>query len=179
MEKIIKCRKCDLYENQEPLLEIEEKNTDIMFLGMSAVKIKKNGIKSPLAKDTRTGKMIKEIEELAGKEVWKSNMTRCLPLDKKGKIRAPKKIELMACYENYRYEIKIKNPKIVVLLGAQVSGFILDRKIVFPKLNDCFSYEYIEKDGIKYLAVHHPSYILKTKSNIRERYKDVIASLIK
>lgn len=179
MKKINNCEKCNLYKNQKPILDENFKNTNVMFLGMSAVKIKEGKIQEPLAKDTRTGGVIEEIEKLAKKKVWKSNMVKCLPLDRNYIIRAPKKIEMETCYENYSYEIKIRNPKIVVLLGKDVSSFILEKEIIFPELDENFKYEYVEKEGIKYLAVHHPSYILKKKQNIRERYKFVIANLIK
>lgn len=172
------CRKCDLYKNQRPILDESFKETDVMFLGISAVKIKNENMGYPLAKDTRTGKIVEEIEKLAEKEVWKSNLVKCLPLDKNYKIRAPKKLEMEACYENYVYEIKIRNPKLVVLLGKDVSNFILKKETVLPKLDENFEYEYIQKDGIKYLAVHHPSYILKMKIDIRERYKTIIANLM-
>lgn len=179
MKKIKNCKKCELCENQNPLVEEREKNTDIMFLGVSAVLIKEGKIKNPLGEDTRTGKLIKEIEILGEKEGFKSNLVKCLPLDEINKIRKPNKREMKCCYENYLYEIEIKKPKKIVLLGRDVAEFILGKDLDFPKLVDEFLYISVEKDGIKYLPVHHPSYILRTKINIRERYKMIIGEFIK
>lgn len=179
MNEIKSCKKCDLYKNQVPLLDEEKMESTSMVLGVSAVKIKEQMIKKPLGKDTRSGKVIYEIEELAKVITYKSNIVKCLPLDKNNAIRKPSKAEMKCCYENYINEINIKKIYRVVLLGREVSEFILDKKINFPKLEDKFTYEYIEKDGIKYLAVHHPSYMLRMKKDIRDRYKEVIADFIK
>lgn len=179
MEKIKQCRKCELYKNQNPLLDEEKKEVGSMFLGVSAVKIKEKMIKKPLGKDTRSGKVIYEIEELAQINIYKSNIVKCLPLDKNNKVRNPSKLEMKCCYENFTNEIKIKKISKVVLLGKDVSSFILDKKIEFPKLKEGFNYECFEKDGIKYLAVHHPSYMLRKRKDMQDRYKEIIADFIK
>lgn len=179
MNEIKNCRKCNLYKNQNPLLDEEKVESTSIVLGVSAVEIKNQMIRKPLGKDTRSGKIIHEIDELAKVITYKSNIVKCLPLDKNNTIRKPSKAEMKCCYENYINEINIKKISRVVLLGREVSEFILDKKIEFPKLDEKFTYECIEKKGIKYLAVHHPSYILRMKKDVRDRYKEVIANFIK
>lgn len=185
MKKIFECKKCRLYKNQLPLVEEERKNTDVMFLGISAIKIKEKNIKAPLASDTPTGKCIVLIENLANKICVKSNLVKCLPLDSENKVKIPTREEIKSCYCNFLYEVKIKKIKKVVLLGKDVIKGVLNIDAKFPSLKKIedidkeFYYKTIKKDGILYMLAHHPSYILKFKKEIREKYNNLLRDFIK
>ena len=97
-ENIIeKCNKCNISCNQKPLIDILRKS-DIMFVGISA-KMKETEDEIPLSENTNSGKLIKMIEERLLEEninilCYRSNMVKCVPLDKEGKIRYPNSLEI-------------------------------------------------------------------------------------
>lgn len=112
LKQIKQCQKCNLYQNQPPLIE-ECEACDVMWVGLSAKKITDNkGM--PLAPSTNTGKIIAEIEETIGLDKsYKTNLVKCAPLDDNSKLRYPKKEEVGVCIENLIVEIKYLQPKVI------------------------------------------------------------------
>ena len=144
---ITKCNKCSISCNQKPLVE-NMRESDIMFLGISA-KMKETEDEIPLSENTNSGKLIKMIEERLLEEnsnisCYRSNMVKCVPLDKEGKIRYPDSLEIENCIDNLVYELSIVKPKVVILLGRLVEKH-LKKKII--------------ELGYNTITIHHPSYI--------------------
>ena len=83
------CKCCDIAERySNPDTKIS--NTyDILWVGISA----KIGEK-PLSEATNTGKLVKQIEAACGKPVYKTNLVKCPPVDKNGKLRYPNRTEI-------------------------------------------------------------------------------------
>ena len=82
------------------------------------------------------------------------------------------------CYPNLDYEISILKPKIVFLLGKKVSSYILKKNGIHQiKFDDNFKYEIFEIEGIKYIPIHHPSYILVYKRKLIEQYVQSIRNI--
>lgn len=155
---ITKCNRCSISCNQKPLVENMRKS-DIMFLGISA-KIKEKEDEMPLSENTNSGKLIKMIEERLLKEnnnlsCYRSNMVKCVPLDKEGKIRYPDILEIENCIDNIVYELSIVKPKVVVLLGRLVEKH-LKKKIV--------------ELGYNTITIYHPSYIYVYRKKEIEKY---------
>jgi uracil-DNA glycosylase len=160
-EKVRKCRACDLYLNQFPVLDIT-KSSNVFWVGLSSVMFTEEEIKLPLSPNTRSGSLIHEIEEPFQDTVsfYKTNIVKCLPL-LNDKIRYPSKREIEKCYPNLLDEIKELKPKIVFLLGKIVSDYVLNE--IFIKsylLDDTFNYQSYLHEGIVYIPIHHPSFIL-------------------
>ena len=156
--RITKCNRCNISCNQKPLVDILRKS-DIMFLGISA-KIKETEDEMPLSENTNRGKLIKMIEERLLEEnsnisCYRSNMVKCVPLDKEGKIRYPDILEIENCIDNLVYELSIVKPKLVVLLGRLVEKH-LKKKII--------------ELGYNTITIHHPSYIYVYRKKEIEKY---------
>jgi len=78
-----------------PLLDEYKDECDVMWVGLSAKKIKEKKYSYPLASDTNSGKVILEIEKmLPNISFYKTNLVKCLPLNEKGKIRYPNNHEI-------------------------------------------------------------------------------------
>ena len=158
-ENIIeKCNRCSISCNQKPLVDNMRKS-DIMFLGISA-KIKEKEDEMPLSGNTNSGKLIKMIEERLLEEnsnisCYRSNMVKCVPLDKEGKIRYPYSLEIENCIDNLVYELSIVKPKVVVLLGRLVEKH-LKKKII--------------ELGYNTITIYHPSYIHVYRKKEIEKY---------
>ena len=156
--RITKCNRCSISCNQKPLIDSFRKS-DIMFVGISA-KMKETEDEIPLSENTNSGKLIKMIEERLLEEnsnisCYRSNMVKCVPLDKKGKIRYPDSFEIENCIDNLVYELSIVKPKVVVLLGRLVE------KHLKKKINEL---------GYNTITIYHPSYIYVYRKKEIEKY---------
>ena len=135
------------------------RKSDIMIIGISA-KMKETEDEIPLSENTNSGKLIKMIEERLVEEnnnllCYRSNMVKCVPLDKEGKIRYPNSLEIENCIENLVYELSIVKPKVVVLLGRLVEKH-LKKKII--------------ELGYNTITIYHPSYIYVYRKKEIEKY---------
>lgn len=144
---ITKCNRCNISCNQKPLVD-KLRKADIMLVGISA-KIKETEDEIPLSENTNSGKLIKMIEERLLEEnnnisCYRSNMVKCVPIDKEGKIRYPDILEIENCIDNIVYELSVVKPKVVVLLGRLVEKH-LKKKII--------------EQGYNTITIYHPSYI--------------------
>ena len=109
------CIHCDIagrYSNPDTKIS----NTyDALWVGISA-KIREE----PLSETTNTGKLVKQIEAACGKPGYKTNLVKCPPVDKNGKLRYPNQAEIDCCFKNLFAEIAEVKPKVVILLGEKV-----------------------------------------------------------
>ncbi len=159
LKELAKCRDCHLFLNQLPLID-KKAECDVMWVGLSAKKVKDLKKNYPLEEDTNSGKIIKEIEDaLPNVKYYKTNLVKCLPLDDKGKIRYPNNEEMNACINNLMKEIEYLKPKIVFLLGNNVAFFVE---------------KYIRKNNINlninFKKIEHPSYIYIYKRKNKQNY---------
>ena len=172
------CRECLLYKNQTPLLDTSE-NTNVFWVGLSAVKVKDTNTSKPLDANTRTGMLIEQIEEqIGGVSFYRTNLVKCFP-ESVGKIRYPTQKEMSCCFPNLVSELNNLSPKVVVLLGKQVADYVFKHygKNSYS-LNNCFSYEAYKVDGVSFIPVHHPSYILIYHRRNLNKYVDEISNII-
>lgn len=159
IEKIRNCRKCKLYKNQEPLVD-KKYECDVMWVGLSAKKVEDVNKNYPLENNTSSGKIIEEIEKKRDDlTFYKTNLVKCLPLNEEGKLRYPTENEMEMCIKNLLMEIRELKPRVVFLLGNNVSKFVT---------------KYCEKNSIKtdvkVFSVEHPSYICVYKRKNKDAY---------
>ena len=173
IEEIAKCKKCNLYKNQLPLLDRQKETCDVMWVGLSAKQIKDPNYSFPLAPDTNSGKLVYEIEEMLPKvSFYKTNIVKCVPLNKSAKIRYPKREEIFVCIPNLIKEIEIMRPKVIFLLG----GLVTKSFNSYVKNNKQYNYLL---DDYNIVSIKHPSYIAIYKRKFKNVYKDEVCSLIK
>ncbi len=165
---ITNCTRCTLCKNQKPLLDNERK-VDVMWVGISAKRIKNIETETPLQADTNTGRLVADIEaECPDLQFYKTNLVKCLPLDEGGKLRHPSSFECSLCYPNLLEEIQRVRPQVIFLLGGKVTKFIMG-KIGIKVLKLSYDYEAFQHNNKWYVPIHHPSYI----SIYRRKEKDV------
>ena len=163
LKEISKCSKCNLCNNQKPLLDKKYK-CDVMWVGLSAKKVNDVNESIPLCNDTNSGKIIELIEnELPNLNFYKTNLVKCLPLDESNKLRYPFISEMNFCVDNLLLEIKKLEPKIIFVLGKKTYDFI----------SEYFSKNMIDMNKVVY--IEHPSYIYVYKrKNVADYVKKVI-----
>ncbi|WP_457618013.1 uracil-DNA glycosylase family protein [Lutibacter sp.] len=177
MLRIKNCHNCDLYKNQKPLLQNRFNNTDVMFVGLSAVKTDSVLYDEPFSKTSKSGGLLRGIaKSIPEHKIYFTNMVKCLPL-LNDKIRYPNSKELSACFQNLEIEIDEIKPKKIVLFGKKSSSFV-SKRFNLKFNNKGFVFPVSEYKGIKFMDAYHPSYILIYKRNSIFEYKKNIVDFI-
>lgn len=172
------CHKCNLYKNQEPLLQNKISNSDTIFVGLSAIKTDNVDCDEPFSITSRSGKLLRGIAEKSPKnEIYFTNIVKCLPLSNE-KIRYPKNKEILACSENFKYEIEVIKPKKIILFGKKVSTHV-SKMFKFDFKNSSFDFPVGKYKGIEFMDAYHPSYMLIYKRKYINKYEKNIINFIK
>lgn len=112
--------------------------------------------------------MLKAIG-LLREQVFIANIVKCRPPAN----RLPLPIEVEACLPNLRAQIRIMNPRIIVLLGALSSQTLVDPSIRVTRDRG----KWFEKDGRQYLVTFHPAAVLRDESGKKRLLLDDFRSL--
>lgn len=171
------CQACGLYCHQKPLTE-PLRASEVVCVGLSA---KLSSCKDEIPLDPRTisGHLIAQIEKAVGSTFYKTNLVKCVPLDETDMLRYPTNDEMARCIPHLKGEIEEVQPKVVLLLGNKVaSGVAKHRNMVTPKFNG-YQYQSVEHNGVKYIAIQHPSYIYVYKRKEIQQYIDAVVDIIR
>ncbi|MGL5870727.1 uracil-DNA glycosylase family protein [Clostridium chrysemydis] len=177
LERIKQCKNCSLCINQEPLLD-KESSCEVMWIGLSAKKVEDIECDIPLSKETNSGEVLYEIESMC-KDIgtYKTNLVKCLPLDENKKLRYPNRKEIDSCFENIINEINTLKPKLIFLLGTQVTTSI-ERNLKIKLIKDDNNIKVGQYNETKVVSVYHPSYVCSYKRKYRGEYIQQITSII-
>jgi uracil-DNA glycosylase family 4 len=165
------CKACGLYLNQLPVFD-DQRISDVFWVGLSAVRFDDGQDKRPLSALTPSGSLVHKIEQPFKSllKFYKTNLVKCVPM-KADRIRYPLEHEMEKCLPNFEWEIEELKPKTVFLLGKQVATFVLKRmKKGLPSLDDDFHYGSTRVNGIDFVPIHHPSYILIYRRKVIDQY---------
>jgi DNA polymerase len=172
------CQACGLYRNQLPLFD-DIQYAQVFWVGLSAVQIMGCHKGQPLSPETKSGALIEEIEKPLTNQLafYKTNLVKCLPLNN-GSIRYPKQGEMKKCSSKFDMELRALNPSLVFLLGKQVASFVFKRYLnKEAELDKTFNYQPHLYNGMYFVPVHHPSYMLIYKRKYMNDYIYGIRSL--
>ena len=98
-------------------------------------------------------------------ELYIANVVKCRPPGN----RNPEKDEAEACNEFLEAQIKLVNPKIIVLLGSVALKHILGEEYSITKTRG----QWTEKDGIMYMPTFHPAALLRDEIKKIVFWKDL------
>ena len=109
----------------------------------------------------KSGKFLKNLLENSGikvnKDVYFCNVVKCRP----PKNRKPTLKEIVVHKTWLFQQIKLINPKIVILAGSIASKTVLEVKQPISLLRG----KWFSKEGIKYFPIFHPSYLMRFSVN--------------
>ena len=115
----------------------------------------------------RAGKMLDKSFLSAGidtnKDCYISNIIKCRPPGN----RKPKIVEVEKCIPWLSSQIKLIKPKVIVLAGSTAVQSYLNINQPISKIRG----NWITKEGIKYMPIFHPSYLLRNSSNEKGKPK--------
>lgn len=98
-------------------------------------------------------------------DVYIANVVKCRPPQN----RNPEADEAKACIDYLNSQIKLINPKIIVLLGSIALKNILGEEHGITKDRG----KWFEKDGILYMPTWHPAALLRDEAKKIDFWKDL------
>ena len=112
----------------------------------------------------RAGKLLNEFLKNAGlerqKDLYIANTLKCRPPQN----RKPQNTEKDACRSFLDAQIKAIKPKVVILCGATAMESFLDKKLKISKARGQIFENLKGYEGIKFIPILHPSYLLRQHS---------------
>jgi DNA polymerase len=101
-------------------------------------------------------KILASVNFDTDKDVYIANINKCRPPDN----RVPTNEEMLACKPYLLEQIRLVDPKIILLTGAtSVKGLIGDKRAI-SKIRG----QWLEWEGRLCMAIFHPSYLLRNPS---------------
>lgn len=160
---------------------MKNKKIDIIWVGLSDKKEKDGKKFFPLSKDTNSGKIILEIQELLPKlNFYRTNLVKSAPVDEYNKLRHPTILEMKNDFPLLQKEIDNLKPKLVILLGSKVAKFVLknNNQGLVKTQKYWQSYESVKIGGIYFVSIFHPSYVYVYKRKKIDEYADIVRHII-
>ena len=167
LEKSCKnCNKCKLYQGRTNVVIGEgNKNANIMLIGEGpGADEDEQGI--PFV--GKAGKLMNMAFAGLGikrEELYIANIVKCRPPNN----RDPEKDEADACKEYLTSQIKMVNPKVIVLLGRIALNNILGEEYSITRDRGTW----IEKDGIKFMPTFHPAALFRDENKKIAFWRDL------
>lgn len=160
------CTKCKLFSNRKNVVIGKgNKNANIMFIG-----------EGPGADEDvqgvpfvgKAGQLMDKAFQAIGikkEEIYIANIVKCRPPNN----RNPEYEEADSCKEYLESQIKLVNPKIIVLLGSVALKNILGKEYGITASRG----KWFEKDGMKILPTFHPAALLRDEDKKIDFFKDL------
>ncbi len=166
-QKCLRCTSCGLHKGRHNVVfGVGDKRADIMFIGEGPGEqedLKGEPFVGP------AGKLLDDmlsIIDLDRTKIYIANIVKCRPPHN----RDPQEEEEQACIGYLRSQIDLIQPKIIVCLGR-----IAARQIIYPDFRITREHgQWINRDGLWYTAIYHPSALLRDLSKRPETFEDLL-----
>lgn len=162
-EKCLKCQKCSLVKSRNNVVFSDGKpNNKIMLIGEAPGYWEDMKGKPFVGK---AGQLLDKIFNCVGlsreKDIYICNTIKCRPPEN----RNPLPEEKSACREYLDAQIKILNPKIILLCGKVAAQSFLGEVNSITKIRGkWFDGNDFGFENIKFMPIFHPSYLLRNDS---------------
>lgn len=162
------CTRCPLYETRHNVVfGVGPEDADIMFIGEGP------GENEDLQGEPFVGAAGKFLDQmlyiigLSRRNCYIGNIVKCRPPHN----RDPLSTERDACSDWLSAQIDLIQPKIIVCLGR-----IAAMEYISPDFRITRQHgQWFEKDGIQYMAMYHPSALLRDPDKRPETFRDLKA----
>lgn len=160
------CRRCGLGATRTNLVfGVGKVPSELMFVGEGPGEqedLKGEPFVGP------AGKLLDDMLEMIGLDrgrVYIGNMVKCRP----PMNRDPEESELKACRSWLEAQMALVRPKIIVCLGRIAAGELIRPDFRITREHG----QWFEKDGVRYMAIYHPSALLRDVSKRPETFVDL------
>ena len=163
----IDCTRCGLCETRHNVVfGVGSEQADILFVGEGPGEQEDlQGV--PFVGPA--GKLLDDmlsIIDLDRTEVYIANIVKCRPPYN----RDPQETEEQACIGFLRKQIELIQPKMIVCLGR-----IAARQIIYSEFRITREHgQWINRDGVWYTAIYHPSALLRDLSKRPDTFEDLL-----
>lgn len=163
---VVKCCNCQLANTRNSVVFGEgNPNAELMFIGEAP------GADEDLSGRPFVGKAGQLLDKMitamqfSRSEVYIANILKCRPPFN----RNPEPSEAACCIQYLEEQIRLVNPKCIVLLGAVATRFLLKHDGPVSKIRGTWS----SYNNIPVMITYHPSYLLRTESAKRDCWNDL------
>lgn len=162
----LQCQKCRLHETRRNVVfGVGPQNADVLFIG-----------EGPGEQEDRTGEpfvgragqfldQMLSIIGLSRRNCYIGNIVKCRPPNN----RDPLETEQESCNGWLTAQIELMQPKIIVCLGRIAAMKYIDPNFRITREHGTWT----ERDGISYMAMYHPSALLRDPSKRPETFRDL------
>ena len=165
--KCLNCINCELCKSRHNVVfGVGNKNADIMFIGEGP------GEQEDLQGEPFVGPAGKLLDDMLSiidldrTKVYIANIVKCRPPYN----RDPQETEEQACIGYLRKQIELIQPKMIVCLGR-----IAARQIIYSEFRITREHgQWINRDGVWYTAIYHPSALLRDLSKRPDTFEDLL-----
>jgi len=165
-QKCSNCRKCPLWETRHNVVfGVGNKNAEVMFIGEGP------GEQEDLKGEPFVGKAGMLLDDMLAcidldrSMVYITNMIKCRP----PRNRDPLQTEQDACADWLRAQIDLIKPKIIVCVGRIAAMNFIRPDFKITKEHG----QWFDKDGVRYIAIYHPSALLRDPTRRPETFVDL------
>jgi len=161
------CSKCDLCRGRtNPVFGVGVKSADIMLVGEGPGESEDlQGV--PFV--GKAGQLLDDMLKIIGLDrnsnIYIANVVKCRPPQN----RDPRPEEQEACLGWLREQYRLVNPKLVICLGRIAAGALIHPDFRITKEHG----RWFDKDGVPFMAIYHPSALLRDESKRPETLLDL------
>ena len=161
------CKKCRLHETRTNVVfGVGNREAEILFVGEGP------GESEDLAGEPfvgRAGQLLDNMLKIIGlersKNIYIANIVKCRPPNN----RDPANNEREMCLGWLRAQYSLIKPKIVVCLGRIAAADLITSEIKITRDHG----KWYDKDGVKFMALFHPSALLRDPNRRPETFVDL------
>ena len=167
-KQCLDCTKCGLCSTRNKVVfGVGDRTARILFVGEGP------GEQEDLQGEPfvgAAGKLLDDmlsIIDLDRTNVYIANIVKCRP----PRNRDPETEEQDACFGYLREQIRLIQPKLIVCLGRIAAKRLIREDYRITKEHGTW----VERDGVWYTAIYHPSALLRDPSKRPETFSDLLA----
>ena len=162
------CTACELRKTRNKLVfGVGRQDSPILFVGEGP------GQQEDLQGEPfvgAAGKLLDDmlsIIDLGRDNCYIANVVKCRPPGN----RDPKEEEQAACMGYLTEQIRLIRPKLIICLGRIAAGALIQENFRISKQHG----QWIQKDGVWYTAIYHPSALLRDLNRRPETFLDLLS----
>ncbi len=167
-ERCANCRACVLGQTRtNSVFGVGKQDSPVLFVGEGP------GQQEDLQGEPfvgAAGKLLDEmlsIIDLGRDNCYVANVVKCRPPGN----RDPREGEQAACVGFLREQIALLRPKLIICLGRIAAGVLIERDYRITRQHG----QWLERDGIWYTAIYHPSALLRDPRRRPETFLDLLS----
>lgn len=166
-QRCMACRNCPLCETRTNVVfGTGSRQADVMFVGEGPGR---NEDLTGIPFVGAAGQLLDEILniiDLNRDNYYIANIVKCRPPNN----RDPMETEQQSCIGYLQEQIALVQPKIIVCLGRIAAGKLIHQDFRITREHG----QWVQKDGIWYTAMYHPSALLRDMSKRPETFADLL-----